>query len=132
MIKIGNKVPEITLDSSGGQVTLPIYENWSVLYYYPGDYQPTSETDILAFDAALPKFAAYNTNVYGVSPDSVPTHISWLMTLSNRKKEGAVALELISDYDGIFSEYFGLRGTDADMNYNENSALFQGIHIIRG
>lgn len=123
MIKIGNKIPKMTLDSSGGQVIFPLEENWSVLYYYPGDYQPTSETDILALDMALSKFKAYNTSVYGVSPDSVPTHISWLMTLSERKNGKSVGVELVSDYDGIFSEVFSLRGTDSDMNFNEKAII---------
>ena len=41
-------------------------------------------TEILAFNAALDKFAAINTEVIGVSTDSEFTHLAWSQTHRNQ------------------------------------------------
>lgn len=53
---------------------------WVVLFFYPMDFTFVCPTEILAFNDALPEFAALDTVVLGISTDSIYTHLAWTTT----------------------------------------------------
>lgn len=72
---------------------------------------PTSATDVLELNRALPKFLAHDAKIYALSADSVASHISWIMSLRNHDKNGkTIDIELISDRYGNIAKSYGLQG----------------------
>ena len=61
--------------SGGATATLADHAGrWLVLYFYPKDSTPGCTTEGLDFNALLPEFAKRDTDVLGVSRDSVKSH----------------------------------------------------------
>lgn len=97
----GQKLPSFTLPSTNGQTQFPPTGEWTVLHIYEGDFLPTSATEILALNKALPKFTADGAKVYAMSADSVASHLAWIMSLRDMDREGkSIDVELISDRFG--------------------------------
>ncbi|CED82194.1 thioredoxin-like protein [Phaffia rhodozyma] len=68
----------VVRDGDFEEVALKDFQGkWLVLFFYPMDFTFVCPTEILAFNAALPKFAELNTEVVGVSCDSEYSHLAW-------------------------------------------------------
>jgi len=59
------------------------------LFFYPLDFTFVCPSEIIAFDKAVAKFKAKNTEVIGVSVDSHFTHLAWKNTPRNQGGIGA-------------------------------------------
>jgi thioredoxin-dependent peroxiredoxin len=75
-MNIGQSAPPFTaLDRHGQQISLPDFQGrWLVLYFYPKDNTPGCTTEAIEFTAKLPEFTALNTQVVGISTDSIASH----------------------------------------------------------
>ncbi len=75
-MQIGQSAPKFTAsDRSGTNISLQdFYDRWLVLYFYPKDNTPGCTTQAIEFTAKLPEFQALNTQVIGISPDSIASH----------------------------------------------------------
>lgn len=106
----GNRLTASTLPSTNGQISLPLDDGkWTVLYIYEGDFSPSSASDILALEKALPKFFAYDANVIAMSSDSVAVHLAWILSLRNQSRQGkSIAIELVSDKNGVTQNALGI------------------------
>ena len=107
----GQKVTKFTALSTNGQIEFPKNNGlWTVLYIYEGDFSPTSATDILALQRALPKFLAHDSQIFAMSADSVASHLAWIMSLKNHDKNARpIEIELISDRFGKIANEFGIK-----------------------
>jgi peroxiredoxin Q/BCP len=76
MIKLGQKAPSFKLATNGNQeVSLKDYKGKRlVLYFYPKDDTPGCTTQAINFSAVKDKFLARNTEILGVSADSLTKH----------------------------------------------------------
>ena len=76
MLKIGDKVPQFTLesDTAGTIKASDLKGTRYVLYFYPKDDTPGCTTEACSFRDNLPKFGDVNVPVYGVSADDVKKH----------------------------------------------------------
>ena len=62
-------------DGSFGDISLESYRGkYVVLFFYPLDFTFVCPSEILAFDKRLADFTALDTEVIGVSVDSVYAH----------------------------------------------------------
>ena len=96
-------------DSFKEDFTLSSYRGkYVVLFFYPLDFTFVCPSEIIAFDKALPKFKAKNTEVIGVSVDSHFTHLAWKNTPRNQGGIGAVQYPLVADLDKTISQKFGV------------------------
>lgn len=126
MNNIGKTISPFYAKTTSGDIYFPKERNgnWTVLYSYVGDFTPDAALDILALDKKLPKFSSYNTNVYGISPDSVDTHIAFLLQLRNQKKDGTIiGFDLISDRNLEISKAYGINNADTDNTINEKAVM---------
>jgi thioredoxin-dependent peroxiredoxin len=75
-MKVGESAPEFTaLDRAGKSISLQDFKGRSiVLYFYPKDNTPGCTTEAIDFTDKLPQFQALNTQVIGISPDSIASH----------------------------------------------------------
>jgi thioredoxin-dependent peroxiredoxin len=75
-MKIGQSAPKFTAeDRSGTSIALQDFESqWLVLYFYPKDNTPGCTTEAIEFTSELAHFQALNTQIIGISPDSIASH----------------------------------------------------------
>ncbi|QDK37630.1 peroxiredoxin [Bdellovibrio sp. NC01] len=75
-VQMGKKVPNFKIESSNGETfNLADYKGKKVLlYFYPKDNTPGCTTEGIEFNELLPKFKKLNTEVFGISRDSLKSH----------------------------------------------------------
>ncbi len=96
-------------DNSFAELTLSSYQGkYVVLFFYPLDFTFVCPSEIIAFDKAVAKFKAKNTEVIGVSVDSHYTHLAWKNTPRNQGGIGPIQYPLVADLDKKISEKFGV------------------------
>jgi peroxiredoxin (alkyl hydroperoxide reductase subunit C) len=104
---IGDRVPEMTVQTSMGERTLPEdYEgDWLVLFSHPGDFTPVCTSEFVAFEQRRDEFEELGVELLGLSVDRVHSHIKWTEWISENlgveiefpivaDDQGSVAAEL--------------------------------------
>ncbi len=101
MAKIGNKITDIKLASTGDQIIqLSDFRGKNiVLYFYPKDNTPGCTLEGQDFRDNKRKFSARNTVILGVSRDSVKSH-------ENFKSKQSFSFDLLSDPDEKLCKQF--------------------------
>jgi peroxiredoxin (alkyl hydroperoxide reductase subunit C) len=96
-------------DNSFGELTLSSYRGkYVVLFFYPLDFTFVCPSEIIAFDKAVDKFEAKNTQVLGVSVDSHFTHLAWKNTPRDQGGIGQVKYPLVADLSKQISNEYGV------------------------
>ncbi len=96
-----------TLQTTEGALRCPedFQKNWTLLFYYTGDFLPVSATELLELAELQPEFSARRCQIIAVSCDSIAVHLAFLETLSryrlNRRPHRTVAFPLGSDCERI-------------------------------
>ena len=72
-----------------------------VIYFYPKDDTPGCTREAIDFTEKINEFNNLNTEIYGVSKDSVEKHQKF-------KKKHDLKIKLVSDVNGITCEQFGV------------------------
>lgn len=81
---LNKQAPAFTAPSTYGDISLSDYAGrWVVLFSHPADFTPVCSTEFLAFAKATPDFEALNTQLIGLSIDSVFSHIAWVRSLKD-------------------------------------------------
>jgi peroxiredoxin (alkyl hydroperoxide reductase subunit C) len=84
-----------------------------ILFFWPLDFTFVCPSEVLAFDKALPKFKAKNTEIIGVSIDSQFTHYAWRATPAEQGGIGPVQFPLVADLTKQISRDYGVLFDDA-------------------
>lgn len=104
-LKVGDLAPAVQLKNQNGE-TFSLQANkgksWTILYFYPKAGTPGCTKQACAFRDAADKIRAKNTEVYGVSTDSVEK-------LAAFHKEHNLTFPLLSDSDAKVTEKFGVK-----------------------
>ena len=106
---VGSPAPEFTMVTTrdpnlDDETTLSEYRGrWLVLFFYPADFTFVCPTEVLAFSAAVPRFAELDADLLGVSTDSVHAHVAWM-----EFHVGQLAFPLASDRTQVVSRAYGL------------------------
>lgn len=101
MPQAGAAAPDFALEGDAGPIRLADFAGRKlVVYFYPKDDTPGCTTEGKAFSALQAEFAATDTDVVGISRDSVAAHAKF------RKKHG-LTVALGSD-EGAVTEAFGV------------------------
>jgi thioredoxin-dependent peroxiredoxin len=103
MIAIGESVQNFTLkDENGDNVSLEDYKGKKlVLFFYPKDDTPGCTKESIEFSENLNAFKAINTEIVGVSRDSVISHKKFCNKYD-------LKITLLSDPHLELIKYFGL------------------------
>jgi len=94
---------------------------WVVLFFYPLDFTFVCPTEIVAFDAAYDDFKKSNTEIIGVSVDSVHTHLAYMRTPRNQAGIGEIQFPLLSDLD---------KSVAAGFDVLDGDVALRGVFII--
>ncbi len=96
-------------DNSFAELKLSSYQGkYVVVFFYPLDFTFVCPSEIIAFDKAIGKFKAKDTEVIGVSVDSHFTHLAWKNTPRNQGGIGPIQYPLVADLDKKISASFGV------------------------
>lgn len=100
-LTLGQTMPDFTAEAtSNQQVTLSALKGKKVvLYFYPKDSTPGCTTQGKDFRDLYSEFQAANTEIFGISRDSLKSH-------ENFKAKQAFPFELISDKDETLCKLF--------------------------
>lgn len=101
--EIGTPAPTFSLDADGGQ-TLALSDfagKKLVIYFYPKDDTPGCTTEAIDFTAHKAAFADANTEIVGVSADSVGKHDKF-------KAKHNLEISLLSDPEHKMLEDYGV------------------------
>ncbi|MBU8933924.1 MAG: peroxiredoxin [candidate division Zixibacteria bacterium] len=110
-------------DNSFSELKLSDYRGkYVVLFFYPLDFTFVCPSEIIAFNKALKKFQAKNTELIGVSVDSHFTHLAWKSTPVDQGGIGQIKYPLVADLNKNISRDYGVL-------VNESVAL-RGLFLI--
>lgn len=111
---IGDKAPHFEAITTNGPITFPedYQGKWVVLFSHPADFTPVCTTEFITFAQREPEFKALNTELVGLSVDSLHSHIAWLRAIKNLEfrdfKNTEVKFPLIVDISMEVSNLYGM------------------------
>jgi len=87
-LQIGKEAPEFTMDGyfkgKMGKYSMSDYEGkWKLLFFYPLDFTFVCPTELLELSDRISEFEKLNTQVLGISVDSVYSHEAWLKDIGD-------------------------------------------------
>ncbi|WNY24107.1 Peroxiredoxin [Methanimicrococcus hongohii] len=94
---IGDEAPEFEAQTTNGQVKFPAdYKGkWVILFSHPADFTPVCTTEFITFATMEDEFKKLNTELIGLSIDSITSHIAWLKEIKdNIKYQGLEGVEI--------------------------------------
>lgn len=86
MPRIGDRAPHFTAVTTEGEVDFPgdYRGKWVILFSHPADFTPVCTTEFMTFASMQQQFAAYNTQLLGLSVDGLYSHIAWLRRIKEK------------------------------------------------
>ncbi|KAE8098626.1 hypothetical protein FH972_016671 [Carpinus fangiana] len=111
---VGNVAPdfeaEAVFDQEFIKVKLSEYigKKYVILFFYPLDFTFVCPTEITAFSDRHAEFEKLNTEILGVSIDSVFSHLAWVQTDRKSGGLGDLKYPLISDVTKSISKSYGV------------------------
>ncbi|XP_057438891.1 2-Cys peroxiredoxin BAS1, chloroplastic [Lotus japonicus] len=111
---VGNKAPdfeaEAVFDQEFIKVKLSEYigKKYVILFFYPLDFTFVCPTEITAFSDRHAEFEEINTEILGVSVDSVFSHLAWVQTERKSGGLGDLNYPLVSDVTKSISKSYGV------------------------
>lgn len=112
---IGDKAPSFKATTTQGPIDFPKdYEGkWVILFSHPADFTPVCTTEFMTFAKMHDEFRALNTELVGLSVDSLYAHIAWLRAIKekiefNGMKNMEIKFPLIEDITMDVANKFGM------------------------
>jgi peroxiredoxin (alkyl hydroperoxide reductase subunit C) len=109
MPRIGDQAPDFTAVTTKGIIKFSDYakDKWIVLFSHPADFTPVCTTEMSGFATRKAEFEALNTELMGLSIDSIHAHLAWV---NNVKEKTGVYFDfpIIADIDMKVSKLYGM------------------------
>ncbi|MEI7024801.1 peroxiredoxin [Paenibacillus sp. y28] len=129
-VKLGQPAPDFTMPSirqgEGIPRVLKLEDyrgKWLILFFYPFDFSSVCPTEILSMHHRLDEFHKLNTEVIGVSTDSIYSHKAWVRAPRDANGIGELSFPLASDYSKETAAAYGVLD-------EKTSAAQRGLFII--
>ncbi len=109
MPRIGDKAPDFTAVTTKGQIKFSEFakDKWIVLFSHPADFTPVCTTEMSGFATRKSEFDTLNTEIIGLSIDSIHSHLAWV---NNVRENTGVYFDfpIIADIDMKISKPYGM------------------------
>jgi peroxiredoxin (alkyl hydroperoxide reductase subunit C) len=111
---IGDLAPGFTAKTTQGEINFPedYAGKWVILFSHPADFTPVCTTEFMTFASMLEEFKELNTELVGLSVDSIYSHIAWLRKIQDLEYKGMknveVTFPLIEDIKMDVANKFGM------------------------
>lgn len=93
---IGDTAPSFEAVTTQGKIKFPedFAGKWIILFSHPADFTPVCTTEFMTFASMLEDFKALNTELVGLSVDSLYAHIAWLRKIQEIEWKGLKNIEV--------------------------------------
>ena len=109
MPRIGDVAPDFEAVTTTGKIKFSDYakDKWIVMFSHPADFTPVCTTEMSGFAQRKEEFTALNTELVGLSIDSIHSHLAWVKNV--REKTGVyMDVPIIADIDMKVSKLYGM------------------------
>ncbi|MFB9325242.1 peroxiredoxin [Paenibacillus aurantiacus] len=127
---VGRPAPDFAMETvSGdgktfGKASLNDYKGkWLVLFFYPLDFTFVCPTEITALSSAAEEFKKLDTEILGVSVDSIHSHRAWINTPVADNGLGQLNFPLAADITKTVARDYGVL-------IEEEGVALRGLFII--
>lgn len=115
MPRIGDKAPSFKAKTTQGEINFPgdFQGKWKILFSHPADFTPVCTTEFIAFAKMQKEFEALNTQLVGLSVDSLSSHIAWVRNIQEKiewegEKNIEIGFPIIVDLSKTVSKLYGM------------------------
>jgi len=109
MPRIGDQAPDFTAITTKGTIKFSEFakDKWTILFSHPADFTPVCTTEMSGFAERKAEFDDLNTELMGLSIDSIHSHLAWV---NNVKEKTGVYFDfpIIADLDMKVSKLYGM------------------------
>ncbi len=109
MPRIGDMAPDFEAVTTKGTIKLSDFakDKWIVMFSHPADFTPVCTTEMSGFATRKGEFNALNTELLGLSIDSIHAHLGWV---NNVRQNTGVYFDfpIIADIDMKVSKLYGM------------------------
>lgn len=111
---IGDAAPTFKAVTTQGEINFPedYKGKWVILFSHPADFTPVCTTEFMTFASMINDFKSLNTELIGLSVDSLYSHIAWLRKIQELEWKGIKNIEvtfpLIEDIKMDIANKFGM------------------------
>jgi len=109
MPRIGDLAPDFEAVTTKGLIKLSDFakDKWIVMFSHPADFTPVCTTEMSGFAIRKGEFDALNTELLGLSIDSIHAHLGWV---NNVRQNTGVYFDfpIIADIDMKVSKLYGM------------------------
>ena len=109
MPRIGDQAPDFEAVTTKGKIKFSDYakDKWVVMFSHPADFTPVCTTEMSGFAIRKDEFTALNTELIGLSIDSIHSHLAWVNNV--REKTGVyLDFPIIADLDMKVAKLYGM------------------------
>ncbi len=109
MPRIGDQAPDFEALTTKGKIRFSEFakDKWVVLFSHPADFTPVCTTEMSGFAQRKAEFEALNTELMGLSIDSIHAHLGWVQNV--RENTGVYFdFPIIADLDMKVSKLYGM------------------------
>ena len=105
---LGGKAPDFEALTTQGKLRLSDFAgSWLVLFSHPADFTPVCTTEFMAFSEIYDELQKRNTELLGLSVDSVSSHIAWTRNVEEKTKV-KIPFPIIADLNKEVSTAYGM------------------------
>ena len=109
MPRIGDMAPDFEAVTTKGKIKFSDFakDKWVLMFSHPADFTPVCTTEMSGFAQRKNEFDALNTELLGLSIDSIHAHLGWV---NNVKEKTGVFFDfpIIADIDMKVSKLYGM------------------------
>lgn len=128
---IGEDAPAFKAITTQGEINFPedYKGKWVILFSHPADFTPVCTTEFMTFASMIDAFKAINTELVGLSVDSLYAHIAWLRRIQELEwkdmKHVNVTFPLIEDIRMEVANKYGMIQPNAS-----NTQAVRAVFVI--
>lgn len=106
--RLGSPAPQFEAVTTHGTLRLEDYKgSWVILFSHPADFTPVCTTEFIGFAEIYPELKKMNTELLGLSIDSVYSHIAWVRNI--KEKMGVdIPFPVIADLNKDVASLYGM------------------------
>ena len=127
---INDDAPAFKAVTTQGEISFPedYKGKWVILFSHPADFTPVCTTEFMTFASMIDEFKALNTELIGLSVDSLYAHIAWLRKIQELEWNGIskpeVTFPLIEDIKMDVARKYGMIQPGASTTQAVRSVFF--------
>ncbi|MCL4114151.1 UNVERIFIED_CONTAM: hypothetical protein GTU68_042433 [Idotea baltica] len=124
VIRLGDKAPDFTTDSSEGTINLYDYlgAGWGILFSHPADFTPVCTTELGTAANFKGEFDKRNVKMLALSVDGAASHKEWIKDI-NEVQNTTVNFPILADEDKKVATLYDMIHPNADNNLTVRSVF---------